>query len=176
MKRAAAAGLALLSALVTADATAQSQDPEVQSAASNALSAFIASWNRAAAGDSLGYAQYRALYWPDADLVDPSGNVWNDQNGIVQMHVDLWNAPFKGSVVDGKLRKARRLSPTVLVADFDLTLKLAGPPPPSGPGSGGPVKAHLKMVMTKRGSEWKTISSQNTFFSDSPPPAATPGK
>lgn len=175
MKKLAKAGL-LLSTLVAADVRAQSQDAEVNKVASIALSSFIASWNRAAGGDSLGYAQYRALYWPDADLVDPSGNVWNDQNGIVQMHVDLWNAPFKGSVVDGKLRKARRLSSTVLVADFDLTLKLAGPPPPSGPGAGGPVKAHLKMVMTKRGSKWRTISSQNTLFSDSAPPAATPGK
>jgi uncharacterized protein (TIGR02246 family) len=172
MKKAAVAGSVLLVALVTGHTTAQTQDTEVQKAASNALSAFIASWNRAAAGDSLGYAQYRALYWPDADLVDPSGNVWNDQNGIVQMHVDLWNAPFKGSVVDGRVRKARRLSTTVLVADFDLILKLAGPSPPGSPGAGGPVKAHLKMVMTKRGKQWKVISSQNTFFSDSPPPAA----
>ena len=166
----------LLGTLGTADAGAQTQDAEVEKVASTALSTFIASWNRAASGDSLGYSQYRALYWPDADLVDPSGNVWNDQNGIVQMHVDLWNAPFKASVVDGKVRKARRLSPTVLVADFDLTLKLAGPPPPSGPGASGPVKAHLKMVMSKRGTEWRTISSQNTFFSDAPPPAPAAGK
>lgn len=170
------AAVLLLGTLATAEATAQSPDSEVEKVASTALSKFIASWNRAAAGDSLGYSQYRALYWPDADLVDPSGNVWNDRNGIVQMHVDLWNAPFKRSVVDGKVRKARRLSPTVLVADFDLTLKLAGPTPPSGPGANGPVKAHLKMVMTKRGTAWRTISSQNTFFSDAPPPAAAAGK
>jgi uncharacterized protein (TIGR02246 family) len=175
MKRTALAGLALFAALVAHDAAAQSQDAEVERTAATALSTFIAAWNRAAAGDSLGYAQYRSLYWSDADLVDPSGNVWTDQNGIVQMHVDLWSGPFKGSVVEGKVRKARRLSPTVLVADFDLTLKLAGPPPPSGPGAGGPVKAHLKMVMTKRGSEWRTISSQNTFFTDSPQPAPSPG-
>lgn len=173
MKKATAAALAFLSALVIRDATAQSQDPEVQRVASNALSAFVASWNRAAAGDSLGYAQYRALYWKDADLVDPSGNVWNDQNGIVQMHVDLWSTAFKGSKIEGKLRKARRLSPTVFVADFDLSLTLVGPPPPGSPG--GPVKAHLKMVMTKRGKEWKVISSQNTLFSGPQPTAAPPG-
>ena len=176
MKKAVIAGTLLLGTLATADVGAQPSDPEVDKVASTALSTFIASWNRAAAGDSLGYSQYRSLYWPDADLVDPSGNVFNDQNGIVQMHVDLWKAPFKGSVVDGKVRKARRLSPTVLVADFDLTLKLAGPPPPSGPGSSGPVNAHLKMVMSKRGTEWRTISSQNTFFSIAPPPAAAAGK
>lgn len=176
MKKVVIAGPLLLGTLATADVRAQSSDPEVDKVASTALTTFIASWNRAAAGDSLGYSQYRSLYWPDADLVDPSGYVWNDQNGIVQMHVDLWNAPFKGSVVDGKVRKARRLSPTVLVADFDLTLKLAGPPPPSGPGSSGPVNAHLKMVMSKRGTEWRTISSQNTFFSNVPPPAPAAGK
>lgn len=174
MKKAAATGLAFLSVLVIEDATAQSQDAELRRAASNALSGFVASWNRAAKGDSLGYAQYRALYWPDADLVDPSGSVWNDQNGIVQMHVDLWNTAFKGSVIEGRLRKARRLSPTVLVADFDLTLTLVGPAPPGSPGAGGPVKAHLKMVMTKRGNKWKVISSQNTFFSGPPPAAAAP--
>ncbi len=82
------------------------------------------------------------------------------------MHVDLWNAPFKGSVVTGTVRRTRRLSPTLMIVDFDLDLKVAGNLPPMIPASNGVVKAHLKHVMEKRGAEWKVIAAQNTFYSD----------
>lgn len=85
------------------------------------------------------------------------------------MHVDLWNTAFKGSVVTGTVRKTRRLSPTLMIADLNLDLKVAGNLPPTIPSSNGIVRAHLKLVMEKRGDEWKTIASQNTFYSETQP-------
>jgi hypothetical protein len=86
------------------------------------------------------------------------------------MHVDLWNTAFKGSIVTGVVRRIRQLSPTLMIADFDLDLKVAGPLPPSIPNTNGIVKVHLKHIMEKRGGQWKVVASQNTFVSV--PPAA----
>ena len=33
----------------------------------------------------------------------------------------------------------------------------------------GIVKAHLKHVMERRGTEWRILAAQNTFYSGSPP-------
>lgn len=117
-----------------------------------------------------GSKSYGTLYWPDAELVDPSGNIWRTGPEIVQMHVDLWNTAFKGSIVTGVVRRIRQLSPTLMIADFDLDLKVAGPLPPSIPNTNGIVKVHLKHIMEKRGAQWKVVASQNTFVS-APPPA-----
>jgi hypothetical protein len=84
------------------------------------------------------------------------------------MHVDLWNTAFKGSVVTGVVRRTRQLSPTLMIADFDLDLKVAGPLPPSIPNTNGIVKVHLKHIMEKRGAQWKVVASQNTFASVPP--------
>jgi uncharacterized protein (TIGR02246 family) len=116
-----------------------------------------------------GPRSYGTLYWQDAELVDPSGNVWGTGPAIVQMHVDLWNTAFKGSTVTGVVRRTRQLSPTVMIADFDLDLKVVGPLPPSIPNANGIVKVHLKQIMEKRGDQWKVVASQNTFISGPPP-------
>lgn len=80
------------------------------------------------------------------------------------MHFDLWKTALKGSVVGGRVRNTRRLSPSLLIVDFDLDLKVAGNLPPTFPASNGVVKAHLKHVMEKRGVDWKAIAAQNTFY------------
>lgn len=146
------------------DAISESQ---MQAVANDALRIFVDSWNDAAIGDSVAYHQYGTLYWPDAELVDPSGQVWDGQLAIIQMHVDLWRGPFKNSHVNGSVRRVRALSPTVMIADFDFTLILSGPPLP-GVAQTGPVKAHLKHIMVKRGGEWKVVAAQNTFYSAPP--------
>ena len=165
MKRALAVCLAAVTACATVN-PAPLTDAEVVNAASDALARFVNSWNRAAAGDVQAPALYGDLYWPDAELVDPSGMIWNGQPAIQQMHVDLWHTAFKGSNVKGNVRKTRRLSPTLMIADFNLDLALA----PSGSAqANGIVRAHLKHVMEKRGGTWKVVAAQNTFYSDSAP-------
>jgi len=167
MKSIAAAGLALLTACAAASTSALSSDADSQEIAGSALKVFVDSWNKAAAGNAEGPQSYSTLYWQDAELVDPSGNIWNGGPAIVQMHIDLWNTAFKGSVVSGIVRNTRRLSPTLVIVDFNLDLRVAGNLPAAIPASNGVVKAHLKHVMEKRGAEWKVISAQNTFYSDS---------
>ena len=166
MKSIVAVALALLAACATASTSRPSSDADSQEIASSALKVFVDSWNKAAADNAEGPQSYGTLYWPDAELVDPSGNIWNGGPAIVQMHVDLWKTAFKGSVVGGRVRNTRRLSPTLMIVDFDLDLKVVGNLPPTIPTSNGVVKAHLKHVMEKRGVDWKAIAAQNTFYSE----------
>jgi len=142
---------------------------QMQAVTDDALNTFVNSWNRAAIGDTLAPETYGTLYWPDAELVDPSRRIWDGQAAIVQMHADLWRTAFKTSQVTGSIRRVRALSPTLMIADFDFTLTVSGQPPP-GAATAGPVKAHLKHVMQKRGDEWKVVAAQNTFYSDAPTP------
>jgi uncharacterized protein (TIGR02246 family) len=168
MKKALALCLAALTACATVN-PAPSSDAEVVNAASDALARFVESWNRAAAGDVQAPPQYGDLYWPDAELVDPSGRIWSGQPAIQQMHVDLWHTAFKGSNVKGTVRKTRRLSPTLMIADFDLDLALFKQAPSDSMQTNGVVKAHLKHVMEKRGGAWRVVAAQNTFYSDVTP-------
>jgi len=168
MKKPFALCLAALTACATVN-PAPSTDAEVANAASDALARFVDSWNRAAAGDVQAPANYGDLYWPDAELVDPTGNIWNGQPAIQQMHVDLWHTAFKGSNVKGSVRRTRRLSPSLMIADFDLDLALFKETPSGSTQSNGVVKAHLKHVMEKRGAAWKVVAAQNTFYSNLPP-------
>ena len=155
-------------------ACTEAESPQVpttadsQTAASDALSVFVEAWNRAAVGDTLAPPLYGALYWPDAELVDPSGLIWEGQAAIVQMHIDLWKGPFEQSQVHGTVRRVRSLGPDLIIADFDLELALAGPAPVRQPGTDGKVRAHLKHVMQRRDGVWKVIAAQNTFYSDPP--------
>jgi uncharacterized protein (TIGR02246 family) len=147
-----------------------SDDSEVRKAAADALAVFVDSWNRAAAGDPKAPADYGTQYWPDAELVDPSGKIWEGQPAIVQMHVDLWNTAFKSSNVKGSVRKTRQLSPTLMIADFDLELSSFREAPAGSAPENAAVKTHLKHVMEKRNGMWKVIAAQNTF--ESGPPGA----
>ena len=168
MKTTLAVCLAALTGCATVN-PAPLTDAEVVNAASDALARFVESWNRAAEGDVQAPARYGDLYWPDAELVDPSGMIWNGQQAIQQMHVDLWRTAFKGSKVKGNVRKTRRLSPTLMIADFDLDLALFKTGPSGSPQANGIVKAHLKHVMEKRGGTWKVVAAQNTFYSNVAP-------
>lgn len=163
MKATIALGMALVTACATASKSAGSADSESGQIAVNALKIFVDSWNTAASGDVQGSQSYGTLYWPDAELVDPAGNILHGGPAIVQTHVDLWKTIFKGSLVKGTVRSTRRLSPTLIIADFNLDLRVVGNLPPTIPTTNGVVKAHLKHVMERRGGEWRALAAQNTF-------------
>jgi uncharacterized protein (TIGR02246 family) len=165
MKTTLVLGVALLFSCNSSQEPPGSEDSEMPKAAADALTVFTDAWNSAAAGDSAAPQAYGTLYWPDAELVDPTGRIWPDQHGIVEMHVELWNTAFKGSVINGTVRRIRGLSPTLMIADLDLALKLSGPTPPGILVTDGTVHAHLKHVMEKRNGEWKVLAAQNTFYS-----------
>src|SRR5919204_3362453 len=64
---------------------------------------FVDSWNRADG------AAYGENYWPNAELVNPSGAIVDGKAAIVKEHIDLWNGIFKGSRATGRVRNVRML-------------------------------------------------------------------
>lgn len=143
--------------------TAAQSDLAVPKEASVAAQAmvvrFVDSWNRADG------AAYGENYWPDAELVDPTGVISRGQAAIVQEHVDLWAGIFKGSHITGKVRRIRMLSPTVMMVDFDAELSGIRQLPPGSPADpAGVLHNHLKHIMERRQGAWKVLAAQNTFI------------
>lgn len=131
---------------------------EERAAADSMVGRFVDSWNRA---DGTAYGEG---YWPDAELVDPTGKVWKGRAAIAQMHVDLWAGPFKGSRIEAVVRNIRRLGPNSLLVDLDLALRGAGQAPPGASlDAEGAIRTHLKQILEKRKGIWRILSSQNTF-------------
>ena len=133
--------------------------PKEASAAAQAMvDRFVDSWNHADG------AAYGENYWPDAELVDPSGVISSGQAAIVQEHVDLWAGIFKGSHIAGKVRRIRMLGPTSMMVDFDAALSGIRHLPPGSPSDpSGVVRSHLKHVLERRHGVWKVVAAQNTF-------------
>jgi uncharacterized protein (TIGR02246 family) len=98
-------------------------DEEQVGVADSMVKLFVDSWNSAAG------AAYGEGYWPDAELVDPTGAIWSGRTAIAQMPIDLWAGPFKNSHVGATVRKLRRLGPDHVLVDLDLTLQGAKGPP-----------------------------------------------
>lgn len=131
---------------------------EERTAAESMVKRFVDSWNRADG------AAYGEGYWPDAELVDPTGTVWTGRAAIAQMHVDLWAEAFKGSEVTATVRGIRRLGATHLLVDLDLALRGARVAPPGAVvDAEGAIRTHLKHVLEKREGAWRILSAQNTF-------------
>lgn len=159
--------LALLAALLlhllgSATAAAQSDPPvpkEATLAAQNMVTRFVDSWNSA---DGTAYGEN---YWPEAELVDPSGVISRGKAAIVQEHVDLWAGIFKGSRISGKVRRIRMLGPIFMMVDFDAELSGVRQLPPGSPAdAAGVLHNHLKHIMERRHGIWKVLAAQNTFI------------
>ncbi len=130
--------------------------PEMKTAADALAQTFADTWNRR---DGRGYG---AAYWPDAELVDPTGRVWDGQRAIEQTHIDLWNGPASASRVEARVRRMGALGPTIMVVDLEVAVSGFSPPGATA-SSDGKLSARLKHVVEKRGTEWKIVASQNTF-------------
>jgi uncharacterized protein (TIGR02246 family) len=141
---------------------AQHED-EDRAAAEAMRTRFVESWNQAdcaAFGDG---------YWPDAELVDPSGCVWTGGAAITQTHVDLWGSIFKGSRIGATVRTMRKLGPDILLVDLDVELRDFQQCPPGGQADArGVIRAHLKQIITQRQGFWRILSAQNTFVTPGP--------
>jgi uncharacterized protein (TIGR02246 family) len=132
---------------------------EAQSAAIAMVNRFVDSWNRADG------AAYGENYWPDAELVDPTGAIKNGRTAIVQEHVEMWAGTFKGSRITGKVRRVQMLGSKYMIVDFDAEVSgVRQLPPGSQPNANGVLRNHLKHVMEKRSGVWKVLSAQNTFI------------
>src|SRR5450631_3673779 len=143
---------------------AQSADPDVEAkvVAAATVRSFVDSWNRA---DGSAYGDN---YWPDAELVDPSGEIVDGRAAIAQEHVDLWAGIFKGSRIAAKVRRVRRLDPNHVIVDFNT--ELSGirelPSGSQNQGSNNVLRNHLKDILEKRNGQWKVLSAQNTFITE----------
>src|SRR5450631_4614408 len=137
-------------------------DAEAQAAADATVHSFMDSWNRADGG------AYGENYWPDAELVDPSGEIVDGRAAIAQEHVDLWAGIFKGSRIAATVRRVRRLDPNHVIVDFNT--ELSGirelPSGSQNQGSNNVLRNHLKDILEKRNGQWKVLSAQNTFITE----------
>jgi uncharacterized protein (TIGR02246 family) len=145
---------------------ADARSAEHDAVAEQLAQTFARTWNDR---DGAGYGE---AYWPDAELVDPTGQIWEGQDAIVQMHVALWNGPARETRVRPRVRRVRALAVNVIIVDLEIDVSGSSPAPPGvSVQSDGSVKARLKQVVDKRADDWKIVASQNTFVA-APPPGA----
>ena len=131
---------------------------EMRAAADELARTFSTTWNTR---DGRSYGE---AYWPDAELVDPTGQIWDGRDAIAQMHVALWNGPAGNTEVIARVRRVRPIGANAMVLDLDVEVKGFAPlPPGAAEHADSTVRARLKHVVEKRGSDWKIAASQNTF-------------
>ena len=124
---------------------------------------FVDSWNRADG------AAYGENYWPNAELVNPSGAIVDGKAAIVKEHIDLWNGIFKGSRATGRVRKVRMLGSRHMMVDFDVQVVNVRELPPGSPKyPDGSLRNHLKHILELRNGHWKVLAAQNTFIAPRP--------
>ena len=75
-------------------------------------------------------AAYGEAYWPDAELVDPTGQIWDGREAIAAMHVHLWDGPANNTQVSAKVRRIRPIGTEAMVVDLDVDVAGFSPPPP----------------------------------------------
>jgi len=137
---------------------------EMRTAAEELARTFADTWN---SRDGVAYGE---AYWPDAELVDPTGQVWDGRESIAEMHVQLWNGPARNTKVYATVRRVRPIGTDAMVVDLDVDVDGFSPRPPGAAvHADGRVKAHLKHVVEKRAGDWKIAASQNTFVAAMPP-------
>ena len=154
----------LLLVLTTAGFGASPRD-EANAAARAMVDRFADSWNRADG------AAYGENYWPDAELVDPSGVILTGRAAIVKEHVDLWAGIFKGTHQKVTVRRVQMLSSKYILVDFDAYLSgVRAGPPGAAPSPDGVLVAHLKHIIHNRNGEWRVLFAQNTLVATSQQP------
>lgn len=137
---------------------------QMRAAAEQLARTFTDTWN------SQNGAAYGEAYWPDAELVDPTGQVWDGREAIAAMHVHLWSGPARNTLVSATVRRIRPIGTGAMVVDLDVDVAGFSPAPPGAAvHADGKVKAHLKHVVEERAGDWKIVASQNTFVAAMPP-------
>jgi uncharacterized protein (TIGR02246 family) len=154
--------LVLSVAVVCSCSKSTTHKAEYDRAAEQLAATFAATWN-AKDGPAYGMA-----YWPDAELVDPTGRISDGRDAIIKTHEELW-AATGNTQVSTTVRRVRPVSPTLMVVDITAVVRGFPAPPPGGTAdANGAVHSNLKHLAEKRGNEWKILVSQNTFLQPQP--------
>ena len=95
-------------------------DRDYQRAAEQLAAAFATTWN---AKDGLAYGM---AYWPDAELVDPSGRISDGRDAIIKTHEELW-AATGDTKASTTIRRVRPLSSTLMVVDITVVASSGSP-------------------------------------------------
>lgn len=132
---------------------------DARAAAQAMVARFVDAWNSADDG------AYGENYWPDAELVDPTGSIVRGQRAIAQQHRELWASIFKESRITGQVRRVRMLGTAFMMVDFDTELSALRELPPGSPAdAAGVLHNHLKHIMECRNGTWRIVAAQNTFI------------
>jgi uncharacterized protein (TIGR02246 family) len=156
-------GVLVLSVAVFCSCSRSATDTaEYDRVAAQLAATFATTWN-AKDGPAYGTA-----YWPDAELVDPSGRIFDGRDAIIKTHEELW-ATVGDTQVSAKVRRVRPVSPTLMVVDLTVTGRRFRSPPPGGTADAdGTLHSNLKHLVEKWENEWKILVSQNTFVQPQP--------
>lgn len=108
-------------------------------------------WN---AADGAGFAQPFA---EDADFVNIRADHFHTREVIAQGHQNIFDTIYKGSVVRYRAASVREISPKVLLAHVNATLKV-----PAGPLA-GEIDALFSIVLVPVGNDWRITAFHNTL-------------
>ena len=142
---------------------------EAESAIRLSLERLAAAWN---IGDA---ARWAAEYWPTADSINILGGLMPDGLAIRDRHAEVFAGPFKGSQLEGKMRRVQWLGAEVAIVDVDICVtRYRALPPGASATSPGVLVTRLKHIYQCRDGVWRIAASQNTAVvaGASPPPTS----
>ncbi|HKG95152.1 MAG TPA: SgcJ/EcaC family oxidoreductase [Gemmatimonadaceae bacterium] len=123
------------------------------------VEAWDAAWN-AANSDSIA-----ATFVDSAEFINGRGQVAFGAAKIGAQHAVNLAGPFKGSHIEGTIRRITFLSGTTAILDVDSKLTgFAYLPPGTVPTLPGMQSGRHKRVLVKRGGAWKTVLMQITLI------------
>lgn len=128
-----------------------------ESAIHQSLLRLADAWN---IGDATLWAEE---YWPTADSINILGGLMRDGLAIRDRHAEVFAGPFKGSQLEGDVRRIQWLGVDVAIVDVDICVtKFRALPPGASATSPGVLQTRLKHIYQCRDGVWRIIASQNT--------------
>jgi len=137
--------VATMAVLLILACSVSGQRTSAKSVAEAMVDTFEHSWNTANG------QEYGTNYWPEAELVSPSGDVLEGRDAIVKRHMDLWSGMLKGSRITAHVRRVRPLGVQYLMVDFDVVVSGVREFPPGSPTyPDRTLRNHLKHILQER--------------------------
>lgn len=102
-------------------------------------------------------SSYGSLFTEDADYIAVEGSHYKGEKAIGEAHQGLFDGPFKGSRLVGRVKDLRFLTSDVALAHRAGALKMPGEVEDSGD-----EQSIQTFVVVKQGGEWRFAAFQNT--------------